>query len=542
MGRFALLTLAALFCGRPLFAEEAAQSRIVSVSLFKNGLALVKRELTVPGPGAYRLDYVPEAVHGTYWVESPIQVESAVLTREVEVPAEPTGANLQEELSGKKVTVYFRTAGRAPLVGTVLPPPKKPVEEPTPVSPEYAHIYRPPEPAGRFLILQTAKGRAYVEPGDIAYYEAEGVDATVKRRKSVLVLTVGAEAKEKTKILVSYLSHGLAWAPSYRVDTTDPKKLTVEQSAVIKNEMAELTDAEMFLITGFPSVQFAHVVSPLSPRESWAAFFQQLNQRAANRHVILGNSAIVQQAAGINYGEQGPQVNTLPGHEGVDLYYHPIGKRSLARGDALGLTTRKGEAEYERIIEWQIADLRDPYGNPVHRQPVEDSDSGEATDVPWDALRFKNPFPFPMTTAPALVVANGKFSGQRLTRWVNAGEETTLRVTKALSLRTQAVEHEQQVRNGVSEREVIDIGGRRFRRSTVHGEVTVCNHRGDPVKLLIRRRFSGDLIKATGDPKVTLLEEGVYSVNKRNELAWTVTLKPGEEKKLPYQYTVLVSF
>jgi hypothetical protein len=31
-------------------------------------------------------------------------------------------------------------------------------------------------------------------------------------------------------------------------------------------------------------------------------------------------------------------------------------------------------------------------------------------------------------------------------------------------------------------------------------------------------------------------------VNKRNELMWTVTLKPGEEKALPYQYAVLVSF
>src|SRR5438128_4843431 len=114
MSRIALFTLAALFCGRPLFAEEAAQSRIVSVSLFKNGLALVKREVTVPGPGVYRLEHVPEAVHGTYWVESPVKVESAVQTREVEVPAEPTGVNLQEELSGKKVTVYFRGERRAP--------------------------------------------------------------------------------------------------------------------------------------------------------------------------------------------------------------------------------------------------------------------------------------------------------------------------------------------------------------------------------------------------------------------------------------------
>ena len=33
---------------------------------------------------------------------------------------------------------------------------------------------------------------------------------------------------------------------------------------------------------------------------------------------------------------------------------------------------------------------------------------------------------------------------------------------------------------------------------------------------------------------------GVYSVNKRYELLWTFPLKSGEEKKLGYQYSVLV--
>lgn len=545
MRQFVCLSAAFFLWASRLHAEEAAApSRIVSVSLFKNGLALVKREVTAPGPGTFRLDYIPEAVHGTYWVESPVKVESAVQMREVEVPAEPTGANLQEELAGKKVTVYFREDRRTPLVGTVLPPPKSSTALPAPVVPawEEALAYRPltTHHNGRFLILQTAKGRAYVEPGDIAYFEAENVDATVKRRKPVLLLTVGPEAKAETRITVSYLGHGLAWAPSYRVDTSDAKRLVLEQSAVVKNEMVNLTDAEMFLITGFPSVQFANVASPLSPNTSWAAFFHQLNQRAQASHAATMNVAS-QVAFNRADALQGPQVNTLPGHEGVDLYYHPIGKRTLAKGDALALTTRRGDADYERIVEWLIADHRDAFGNPTNRRR-EESETEEVVDVPWDALRFKNPFPFPMTTGPAMVSTHAKFSGQRLTSWVNAGEETTLRVTKALSVRTHAVENEQQVKTGESQRDVIDIGGRRFRRATVEGQLTVFNHRAEPVKLLIRRRFSGDLIKATANPKITLLEEGVYSVNKRNELVWTVSLKPAEELRLPYQYRVLVPF
>ena len=58
---------------------------------------------------------------------------------------------------------------------------------------------------------------------------------------------------------------------------------------------------------------------------------------------------------------------------------------------------------------------------------------------------------------------------------------------------------------------------------------------------MIRRRFSGELLEADGKPECVLREEGVYSVNKRNELTWTITLKPGKETTLSYRYTVLVS-
>src|SRR5439155_17413172 len=134
-------------------------------------------------------------------------------------------------------TIYFRADKLPPLSGTVLPPSKKPSEEVEVTNAEMVPIYRHnPAPAGRFLILQTARGRAYVEPGDVAYYEAEGAVATVKRRQPVLLLSV-AEAKGPVTVHLSYLGHGLAWAPSYRVDTTDAKRLTIEQSAVLRNEM-----------------------------------------------------------------------------------------------------------------------------------------------------------------------------------------------------------------------------------------------------------------------------------------------------------------
>src|SRR5262249_135612 len=151
----------------------------------------------------------------------------------------------------------------------------------------------------------------------------------------------------------------------------------------------------------------------------------------------------------------------------------------------------------------------------------------------------KNPFTFAMTTGPATVVADGKFNGQRTSYWVNSGEETVLRVNKALSVRTRAAEHE-ELKNGDS-REIVWIGRRQVRRSKVEWGLEMGNHRKETMKVLLRRRFSGELISADGEPKKSLREEGIWSVNTRNELLWSFSLKAGEVKKLGYRYTVLVA-
>ena len=96
--------------GGPARADETpATSKIVAVDLFKNGLAVVKREVTLPKPGTYVINDVPRPVYGTYWIESTVPVESLVQMRDVDVPASETApGNLQEDLAGKKVTVYLR--------------------------------------------------------------------------------------------------------------------------------------------------------------------------------------------------------------------------------------------------------------------------------------------------------------------------------------------------------------------------------------------------------------------------------------------------
>ena len=528
------LALVALCPATPARAadETPAKPKIVGVDLFKNGLAVVKCEITLGKPGTYVLEDVPQPVHGTFHIESGVPVETLVKMRDVEVPATDTPpGNLQDDLAGKKVTLHFKGGNRAPVTGVMMKLKSAKPDE----SANIARLYEGANPPGRFLVIQTAKGRAYVEAAEVASVESEDAGDKVVRRKPRMLLTLGATDKPETKITLRYLTNGMAWAPSYRIDISDPKTLTLEQTAAVRNELADLDGAEIRLISGFPSVEFKHVRSLVSRNTSLAQFFAELGAGIGRDVDAMSNSIVSQQAISNNFrGAHTIPLGATPAGEGVDLHYQSIGKRTLADGDTLALTVGKGQAAYERLVEWLVEDHRDEYG----RYSGRDGRERENAD-PWDALKFKNPLPFPMTTAPATVTANGLFNGQRTSYWVNSGEETVLRVEKALSIRTRATEVEQLKPNGDT-RDLIWYGGRQYRKVTVEGEVAVSNHRKEDVSLLIRRRFSGDLVSGEGNPTVTLRTEGVYSVNKRNELVWTLPLKSGEERKLKYTYTVLV--
>jgi len=497
--------------------EMPVKSRITSAGLFKNGLAVIDRTVNVQGDGTYRLEDVPEPIHGTYWIVSDAKVVTRLTHRMVEAPAdEANSANLQEELAGRNVVVYFTDGGIPPASGRVAK-----LEQ------------------GRFLILEKGKDRSYVDKSKIAYLQAEGARTKIMRRKPVMLFEVSGLGRKKATINISYLTRGIAWAPSYRLDVSDPRQLVLQQKAIVKNELSDLVETRLELISGFPNIEFQHVTSPLTLASTWQDFFSQLSSSPRSLgHVSMGNRAITQQA--VRFNEPAPggglDLSAIPTGDGVDLHYQNIGSVSLQKGESLAVQTALARAPYNRIVEWNVPDTRGQYGSYSGREEA-NQDAEKFDDTAWDAIRFRNPLSFPMTTAPAMVVDGNHFSGQRLSYWVNRGEMTTLRVTKALSIRTRHTEKEVK-----GKRRDIYIGGDRYYRATVESELRANNHRTEEVSMVVRRRFSGELITADRKPKCTLGREGVFSVNHSNECAWNLKLKSGQDVKINYRYTVLVRY
>ena len=65
--------------------EVSVFAKTEAVALFKNGYAVFRQEIDVPESGVYRWDDVPTAIHGTFFIESDMDVEVRTTQRFVSV-------------------------------------------------------------------------------------------------------------------------------------------------------------------------------------------------------------------------------------------------------------------------------------------------------------------------------------------------------------------------------------------------------------------------------------------------------------------------
>ena len=522
-------------------APRAVTSRVKSVSMFKNGVALIREEFTVPASGQYVLDAIPYAIHGAFFIQSDAEVEAVLTQRQSRETVGASGdLNYQKDLVGKKVRVFFNNANLPPVHGTVAAV-RQTTDEKAPQSdsdfrPRYysqSYYYsrgnnENPAVSNPHLILNTDFGQSVIQQSSIARIDVEGEIGTVVRSRPTLLFTVKTE--KPATVGITYLTKGAAWAPAYRILLPDEKsnrgKMTIEQTATIVNQWRDFNNAQLYLISGYPKIGCENVISPISNKANLSAFFSQmLRPDSDDRDSMM--SQMVMNSASPRDSDDFPSGSVAASGDGPDIYYHPVGQRSMNKEDVLALSNGKKETEFERVVEWTVADTRNENGRPIDR---------ENPNTPWDAIQFVNPFDFPMTTGPAAVMTEHKFLGQNTSYWTSPGEKTSIPITKSLSVSVKADEQE------IKRSDEMRYMGVRCRRITVAVELSIANRRAEPIKALVKRQFSGEIEKPVEGAKVVQLNQNLNALNRQNELRWELTLNPGETRTLKYEYELYMSY
>jgi hypothetical protein len=539
-----------------VWAAPAGQmdTQVKRVALFKNGLGFFVREGKLPEGQVVKIGTFAAPAHGTFWLSYPKQVDLlGLVARETTTTTEAPITNTMDLLAanvGRKVTISWPGQNRDAVNGVVLSvtvPPEAPRVDPYAwghtSSDSYNRNYYPS--SSRLVLIQTAAGVVATETAG-SQVMILGDTPVVTSPKKNKVWELEARLKQPAPgatVAASYLAKGITWAPSYIVDISDPKEARISAKAEVINEAEALQEVHLDLVTGFPNLAYADVISPLAGKEDLAGFLAALAKRSsAQGGGYTGYAAAMTQSMPMggpgSYDERSRSIMPAYGSAAVgvtaeDLFLYPVEKVTLNKGEVGYFPLFGASVPYKTIYTWNIPDYlndQDQYGNPQReaRNPQEEV---------WHSIKLTNTTKLPWTTAPAQTVKNEQILGQDMLDYTSPTTKTTLKITRAMGIQAEQKEVEK-----AREREAVrsNYYGWVYDRVTIEGKLRLTNHKTEAVDMEIKKLLSGEMQESAPTAQVEKLAQGMTRMNPLNELTWNVTIAPGEQKEITYTYQALI--
>jgi hypothetical protein len=525
-----------------------AESKLQQVALFKNGLGFFISEVIIPDNND-SFSFVPLAAasHGTFWVSYPAKVQVKSLAAEQVERQESLEAITMSELLkanvGRRVKLWPSTE-QAPVIGTIkyfAENRDKPIPDPyapgraTDISRGYIPPYQP-----LLMIVETDTEEVCINPQSIHRIDfiEDRAEKTFSRKSKSMQLAVKLDAPAGgQKLTVSYLAKGTTWVPSYIVDISNGDKALLAAKAVVINEACDLNTVTLQLVTGFPHLKFADVVSPLALKENLAQFLQSLirgeSERGRRREAhVMAQSA--EYYAGREMMAIMPEYGAAEaGKVSEDLFFYPVENVQLKKGQVGYYPLFTESVLYKHIYQWNIPDYVNEQERYVYGRRREQE--REPEEEVWHCLRLQNSTKVPWTTAPAETVKEGLILGQDTLNYTPVKGETTLKITQAVSVKAEQLELEID-----RKREALRMYGDYFDLITVQGKLSVTNFQDKSITLEIVKALSGEVKSSQPQAQIESLAKGLLRMNAVRKLTWTIELKPGDRKELSYIYEVYV--
>ena len=530
-------------------SETQARQKLQQVALFKNGLAFFVSEAAVP-ENKTEFYVVPSAAasHGTFWVAYPEKLKlNSLVVKQTEIEEFIDAINVAELLRanvGKTVKLYFPDPDEPTVEGKILYfAQDRQNPKPEPYAPgglaTVAGNYRGYDYRSRLVIIDTPNGQVGVNPDIIRrvdFPNGTPARAFAKKKDSMRLDIKLAEPADDQKLFVSYLAKGITWAPSYVVDISKPDKAEISAKAAVINEVCDLEGVTLQLVTGFPHLQFADIVSPLALKENLAQFLQSLIKGESER----GRAAAVTFNVASQSGGWGPRERpaAMPaygaaeaGKVAEDLFFYPIDNVQLEKGQVAYLPLFTETVPYKHIYQWEIRD----YVNQEDRYRSRREQGRELQEQVWHSIRLENVSKLPWTTAPAQTLKDDLILGQDTLKFTPVQGKTTVRITQAVSVSAEQTEFELD-----RKRDALTMYGNHFDLITVQGKLSVTNLLQKAITLEITKTLSGQVKSSQPEAKIEKMAQGLRRMNTMAKLTWTIELKTGENKGIEYTYDVYV--
>lgn len=561
--------------------KALARMPVKELTIFKDGHAFVLHRGKLPvsavgHTGNVVMDHLPTPVIGTFWPYSadPAAELKSVVAGKRRVRVVRTALQLRELLEanvGAEVFISERGGKdekKETYAATILGIPERSAAELEALSPPNTGARLPQK--GAVILLQTAAGVKVIalnKIADVTFKRPPKTTVASEEFRNILTLQLDwkrQRVQAEVEVGMVYLQRGIRWIPSYRLTLDGNGSVTVELQATLVNELTDLRDVTANLVIGVPAFAFKGTPDPISLQRTVARLSQYFQENSQTAYAF-SNAIMTQQVrmtelsrsrrrpaseAGLDLG---PDI--AKGVKTEDLFIFTVKHISLRKGERMVLPIAKYILPYEDVYTLDL-----PFTPPTGmRQNFNNRRRAELarlfhTPKAVHKIRLRNRGKYPLTTAPALLLHQGRILSQGMMTYTPIGGVVDLELTPAINIAVRRSEKETKRTPNAA-----NWHNRAYDRIDLAGVIGLTNHSDKTVRLEINRGILGNPGSADHGATVrrlNALEDDNYlgrggrpywwnwyswgdwwhHFNGLGRITWKLELKPGESVELHYDW------
>ena len=557
-----------------LAATKLASLPVKEVTIFKDGHAFVlhEGEAATDTDGNVRIDDLPAPVIGTFWPFSsdPNRPLKGVAAGRERVTFDRTALTVRDLLiANVGARVIVRESKDHSYEATIVGIPERDPEEVAGAT--NASGAPTLSQSGEIILLKTDEGTRAVGIDtivDVTFIDPPKGTIEVEEIRDVLTLSLDGAGDDgvKTRVGMTYLQMGLRWIPQYRVSLQPNGKARVELQATLLNEMVDLEGVTAHLVIGVPTFEFESTLDPLAldqTLDQLSAYFRKAQASGANVQSHFSN-AIMMQSQVSRMGEyrssaQGNQqgggaVNPAVGGGDDDLFLFTLEDLTLRHGERMVVSIDSWEVPFEDLYR-----LRLPFSPPPelqrHFHSHHQAELARLHSQPkvMHIARLKNSSGVPFTTAPVLLLEEGRILAQGMMTYTSVGSEVDLEITAAVNIPV-AFEDNETGRVPSAKK----WNGSIYQKINLEGSISLSNYQDQPIRIEVERMVLGMTDEASHEADIA--RPGWHThretwgsgswpywwsynwpvwwhhINSISRIRWTADVPAGEQIQLTYTW------
>jgi hypothetical protein len=546
-----------------------ANMPVKEITVFKDGHAFVLHEGKMPtdANGNVTIDYLPRPVIGTFWAYSAnVNAKlTGVVSHKRIVPVNRTALTIPELIEGNiGAKVRITEAGLAAYETTILGIPTRSTEELSVADPPGSPEKLPQR--GDIVLLKFEGGIKAVPISriqEVTFLDEPKLQVAGEQFRDTMTLKLDWDRRKpgpEAEVGMVYVQRGVRWIPNYRIDIDGKGNAKIKLQATIINELADIEDVKTHLVIGVPKFAFEKTVDPISLQQTVAQLSNHF--RPDSQSAFAFSNAIMTQAEmpvrRVDVPDSGSTLDLGPDVAGSgkneDLYIFTLEHVTLKKGQRMVVPVAEYELKYKDVFVLYL-----PFGPPQEvRHNFNNEQQARLAQLyhspkVMHKIRLANNAKCPLTTAPAMILRQGRIIAQGMMTYTAIGASSDLELTAAVDIAVEKLDKE-------TERipDAVKWDNYTYARSNLTGTITLTNRRSDTVSLEIRRSILGQIDSANHEGSIEHLgrNEGGwldpnslpfwwswynwpywwYHFNAVGRVNWECEIEPGKSIELEYQW------